>query len=55
MIGSAGAAFLALSQSVDNLVKYLFGPGAFWLVAGPLLAAAWSYEYFCMHNGEDDE
>lgn len=55
VVGSMGAAFLALSQSVENLVTYLFGPGMFWLIAGPLLAGAWAFEYFCVGEGDTDE
>jgi hypothetical protein len=55
VIGSAAAAFITLSQCVDNLVQYLFGPGAFWLIAGPLLAGAWAFEYFCVQEGTKDD
>jgi hypothetical protein len=53
-VGSAGAAFLTISQCVDNLVKYLFGPGMFWLIAAPLLAGFWAFEYFCVQEGDDN-
>lgn len=54
-VGSAGAGFLAVSQCVDSLVLYLFGPGAFWLITGPILAGAWAIEYFCVHEGDKNE
>ena len=53
IVGGMGAPFLAISQAVDNLVTHLFGPGAFWLIAGPLLAGLWTYEYFCVGSGDD--
>lgn len=52
--GCAGSAFLLTAQAVDNLVQYLFGPGAFWLIASFFIAGAWGMEYFCIH-GKDDE
>jgi len=48
--GAAAGAFLALGAIVDNLVKYLFGPGYFWLIGGSLLAGLWAYETFCRED-----
>ena len=52
--GSAGAAFVAIAQCVDSLVLHLFGPGAFWLIAAPILAGLWAVEYFCVNGDESD-
>ncbi|SCZ41861.1 MULTISPECIES: hypothetical protein [Afifella] len=52
--GCAGAAFLALSASVDNLVTYLFGPGYLWIVGGTFIAACWGYEALCHGFKVDD-
>lgn len=48
--GIAGAAFLALGACSENLVKYLFGPGYFWIVGGTLVAAIWAYETYCRED-----
>ena len=50
--GCAGAAFLALSASVDNLVTYLFGPGWLWIIGGTFITVAWAYEGFCHGFGD---
>ena len=52
IFGTMGAGFLALGAIVENLVKYLFGPGYFWLIGGSLLAGIWAYETFCREDLE---
>jgi hypothetical protein len=52
VIGVSGIAFLTLGASVENLVKYLFGPGFFWIIGGTTLAAFWAYESYCKEDLE---
>jgi len=50
VLGCVGASFGLMALAVDNLVKYLFGPGYFWLIGGPIIAALWAYQSFCVED-----
>lgn len=50
----AGAAFIAIAASADNLVKYLFGPGFIWIIGGTYVTGVWAYQKFCKGKQEDE-
>lgn len=52
VFGVAGAAFLALAGEAENLEKYLFGPGALWILGGTFIVFCWGFEMFCI--GDED-
>lgn len=51
MAGAAGAAFVTLLASAENIEKYLVGTAIVWMVGGAFLAACWAYEHFCRPEG----
>jgi hypothetical protein len=53
VIGYAGAALVAIAACSENLEKYLFATGTFWILAGTFIAACWAWEMHC--HGENDE
>lgn len=46
--GAGGVAFLALASGAANLEKYLYIPGAFWILGGTFVVGAWAYEAYCV-------
>ena len=53
VVGYAGAALVAIAACAENLEKYLFATGTFWILAGTFIAACWARETYC--PGEQDE
>jgi hypothetical protein len=48
VLGACGVAFLALSAGSANLEKYLYLPGAVWIIGGTFIVGAWAYETYCI-------
>ena len=55
VLGAAGAAFMALLASAENIDNYLFGTALAWMLGGSFLAACWAYEVYCRNGGDRDE
>jgi hypothetical protein len=48
ILAAGGAAFLAIAETSENLVRYLYVPGWLWIVGGTYLAGLWAYESLCI-------
>jgi hypothetical protein len=48
--GCGGVAFLALAGGSANLEKYLYLPGAVWIVGGTFIVGCWAYETYCVKD-----
>jgi len=48
MMALGGVAFGVLAQGAENLVKYLYLPGWFWIIGGTALSTWWAYEHYCV-------
>lgn len=55
ILASCGVALLAVAAAAENLEKYLYFPGAVWIVLGTFVAGMWAYEVYCKGGEHDDE
>jgi len=50
VIAATAVAFIAVAGAAENLEKYLYLPGAIWILGGTFIVFLWSIAMFCFEH-----